>query len=134
MDLRFWLVLVGAFSLNARRVRPSDDEVLEALSELILESQEERGARQTDTEVFDGAFPSFGFDDFQPGENCELVGFEFLNKTECNEVSEIECGLANVTKFRTELVDKCTTVIDKTCDLRMKEVPERKCSERIKKK
>ena len=134
MDLRFWLVLVGAFSLNARRVRPRDDEVLEALSELILESQEARGARQTDSEVFDGAFPSFGFDDFQPGENCELVGFEFLNKTECNEVSEIECALANVTKFRTELVDKCTTVIDKTCDLRMKEVPERKCSERIKKK
>ena len=57
---------------------------------------------------FDGVF---SFDIFQPGENCEPLGFEFLNKTECNKVSEIEWGLVYFGKLPTELVDKCMTMI-----------------------
>ena len=36
-------------------------------------------------------------------EECTLVGFEFKIGEECNEVTEIECGPVNVTKYRQRL-------------------------------
>ena len=148
MDVLVWLVLVSVISLDARRVarrntRKSDDlsdqDILEVLSDIILESEGIRKGRQnSDVELVTGKKQSADQRSirggFVPGERCELIGFEFTNKTECNEIFEIECGPANVTKFRTELVDKCRTVIDKKCNLRMIEVPERKCQERLQNK
>ena len=154
MNVVLWLLIVSAISLEARRgVKRekqkrddlSDEDILEFLSDLILESEGMREGKQLDDVELD-------YDDivdvelvgrrqnadqtrgYSPSSDCILVGFEFLNKTECNEVFEIECAPANVTKFRTELVDKCETVIDQTCNLRMTEVPERKCQERLKQK
>ena len=67
-------------------------------------------------------------------ENCALVGFEFRRGQECNEVKEIECYPVNVTKKRLgelrltnrcnttplsrfELREKCSSLIDKDCDV-----------------
>ena len=106
------------------------------LSDLLSESEGMREGRQVqefepDENRKQLADQSRGF---IPFEECELVGFEFRNATECNEVFEVECGPANVTKYRTELVDKCKTVIDRKCDLRMIEVPQQKCQERLQNK
>ena len=34
---------------------------------------------------------------------CEMTGFEFKRDEVCREVSEPECQMVNVTKFRTQI-------------------------------
>ena len=148
MDLLVWLVLVSALGVEGGRGRSrggyrgdkeisediTDEELLEILSDLILESE---GARKGRSESeFERQVDGFGGtpSGFAPSESCVQVGVEFLNKTECKEVFEIECEDVNVTKYRTEIGDKCETIIDKRCDLRMTEVPEQKCNERMRNK
>ena len=50
-------------------------------------------------------------------EECNLVGFQFNKDDECREVKEVECYAVNVTKYRTELKDRCTSVVDQKCGL-----------------
>ena len=48
-------------------------------------------------------------------EECTLVGFEFKNETECNEVVEVDCYNVNVTKYTVELRERCTSLVDQQC-------------------
>ena len=100
MDILVWLVLVSVISLDARRVAKqgsddlSEEDILEVLSDIILESEGIREGRQnSDVELVTGRKQSADQRSirggFVPGERCDLIGFEFLNKTECNEIFEI---------------------------------------------
>ena len=60
-------------------------------------------------------------------EECTLVGFEFKRGEECEEVKEIDCYPVNVTKFTTELRDKCETIVDRHCELVTVQIPEQVC-------
>ena len=60
-------------------------------------------------------------------EECTLVGFEFKRGEECDEVKEIDCYPVNVTKYTTDLRDKCETVVDRHCELVTVEVPQQIC-------
>lgn len=60
-------------------------------------------------------------------EECTLVGFEFKRGEECEEVKEIDCYPVNVTKFTTELRDKCETIVDRHCELVTVQIPEQIC-------
>ena len=79
------------------------------------------------------------FDDYSDGgaregkqvnenlEECETQGFETRTREECNEVSEIECNPIQVTKYKTEIVQRCKTLTDKKCEVLYTEVPKEKC-------
>ena len=60
-------------------------------------------------------------------EECETQGFETRTREECNEVSEIECNPIQVTKYKTEIVQRCKTLTDKKCEVLYTEVPKEKC-------
>jgi hypothetical protein len=60
-------------------------------------------------------------------EECETQGFETRTREECNEVSEIECNPIQVTKYKTEIVQRCRTLTDKKCEVLYTEVPKEKC-------
>ena len=65
-------------------------------------------------------------------ERCELVGFEFKKGVECGEVFEIECGPTNITKYRYELVPRCSTRVETKCGIKKIEVPKEHCVTRLK--
>ena len=79
------------------------------------------------------------FDDYSDGEaregkqvnenleECETQGFETRTREECNEVSEIECNPIQVTKYKTEIVQRCKTVTDQICEVLNTYVPKEKC-------
>ena len=71
---------------------------------------------------------------FNPDERCEFVGIEFKKGIECGEVTEIECALANVTKTRYELVERCKSKIEQKCSVKTREEPEQHCIERVTKR
>ena len=48
-------------------------------------------------------------------EECTLVGFEFKKGEECREVKEVDCYDVNVTKYRTDLRERCTSLVDQKC-------------------
>ena len=50
-------------------------------------------------------------------EECTLVGFEFKKGEECREVKEVDCYDVNATKYRTELRERCTSLVDQKCEL-----------------
>ena len=50
-------------------------------------------------------------------EECTLVGFEFKKGEECREVKEVDCYDVNVTKYRTDLRERCTSLVDQKCGL-----------------
>ena len=137
MNILLWLTLVYSISLEARN-RPddklSDDDILEALSELISGEDETRIERQVEEFAETFSQSEDQFQPFAPFEKCDLVGYEFRKKEECKEVSEVDCALANVTKTRTELVKKCHTVIEQKCEEIMTEVPQQYCQQRLKNK
>ena len=61
-------------------------------------------------------------------EQCETTGFETRTREECEEVSETECKPITVTKFRTEIVQKCETKTDsRKCNVTYSGVPRQKC-------
>ena len=60
-------------------------------------------------------------------EECETQGFETRTREECNEVSEIDCKPIQVTKYKTEIVQRCRTLTDKKCEVLYTEVPKEKC-------
>ena len=64
-------------------------------------------------------------------EECTLVGFEFKKGEECNEVSEIECYPANVTKMGFELRERCRALVDQKCSLVTVNLPEQKCHQTV---
>ena len=50
-------------------------------------------------------------------EECTLVGFEFKKGEECREVKEVDCYDVNASKYRTELRERCTSLVDQKCGL-----------------
>ena len=112
----------------------SDDDILDVLSDLISASEETRRGRlveDSEENIRESADQTILFNRFI---KCDVVGYEFRKGEECKEVFEIECAPANVTKTRTELVEKCKTTIDQKCGMRITEVPQPHCRQRIKNK
>ena len=81
----------------------------------------------------------FGFSSivpsFSPLEKCETTGFETRTREECEEVTETECRPIMVKKIRTEIVEKCETLLDrKTCNVTYRGVPTQQCSPKTSKR
>ena len=59
---------------------------------------------------------------------CEVTGFETRTREECEEVSKVECKPITLTKYRTEIVNRCTVKIDdQICNVTYTGVPKQKC-------
>ena len=68
-------------------------------------------------------------------EKCETTGFETRTREECEEVTEVECRPIMVKKIRTEIIEKCETLLDrKTCNVTYIGVPKQQCSPRTSKR
>ena len=100
--------------------------MLKALSILLSDSEMNlagpsrvRKGRQLGTDSLAG---------FEQEEVCEQTGFETRKTEECNEVPEIECTPTEVTKFRTDIVSKCKTKNDQSCNITMRELPRQECT------
>ena len=92
-------------------------------------SEEEELDRQT-IRGFSRSTPSFS-----GLEKCETTGFETRTREECEEVIEVECRPIMVKKIRTEIVEKCETLLDrKTCNVTYIGVPKQQCSPRTSKR
>ena len=63
-------------------------------------------------------------------EQCEVTGFETNTREECEEVSETECRPITLTKYRTEIVNKCEVKTDKECDVTFTGKPSQRCEPR----
>ena len=108
----------------------NDDDILEALSDLILSPDSTKQNRQLDNFEFVENIKSER-QTFSSSEKCDLVGFEFKKGVECKEVVEVECGPTNVTKTRYELVNKCKSSIETKCGVTNVEVPQQHCRESL---
>ena len=54
----------------------------------------------------------------------ESLSLAASNREECEEVSETQCKPITLTKYRTEIVNKCETKIDdKTCKVTFSGIP-----------
>jgi hypothetical protein len=152
MNILVWLILVSSagpipradarrFRITARSPRHSrrglsDRDIVDALSRLISDQNEEEESSQFATEMetemkneklregrqFDGFASANG--------DCEITGFETNIREECEEVSTIECKKVNVTEFRTEIKPRCKTLFDQKCNVTYNDVPTQKCSPR----
>ena len=116
-----------------------DDMILKALGKLMEESELRRGKQEFDEEILDFRDTSererIGEQSFNPLEKCQTTGFETRTREECNEVSEIECKPVMVKKIRTEIVEKCETLLDrKTCNVTYTGVPKQQCTPRTSKR
>ena len=117
------------FSRNTRRTstvqqeskHSQDANMLRALSVLLSETglANTRRGRQLGAESLAG---------FQQEEVCEQTGFEIRKREECNEVVETECRPIEVAKIRTEIVNKCKTKSEESCNITMREVPRQECT------
>ena len=138
--MTFWVYLLHKCQVSIRHVRRSssnrnlyhrdprnshrnacDESMLKALSILLSDSEMNlagpsrvRKGRQLGTDSLAG---------FEQEEVCEQTGFKTRKKEECNEVPEIECKTTEVTKFRMDIVSKCKTKNDQSCNITMREVP-----------
>ena len=54
----------------------------------------------------------------------------FSTREECEEVNEIQCKQINVTKYNLEIVTRCETQIDKSCNVTYIDVPTQECKPR----
>ena len=156
MKFLLWLVLVAAINSNPREIirrRHSSsnhngtkkEKILKALSRLMSEekakisrneqnefeedfSEGHRGASESERQIL-------GSPSFNPLEKCETTGFETRTREECKEVSEIECKPIMVKKVRTEIVEKCETLLDRnTCNVTYTGVPKQQCVPRTSKR
>ena len=133
----------------------TDEEILKALSILMSETQQIRteekvsrgGRHEFVDELFDAEeyikeldqqrIRGFGRtgQSFSPLEKCETTGFETRTREECEEVFEVDCKPIQVKKIRTEIVEKCETLLDrKTCNVTYRGVPKQQCSPRTSKR
>ena len=64
---------------------------------------------------------------FSNQEKCEVTGFETRTREECEEAFEIECTPIMVKKIRTEIVEKCETLLDKKCNVTYTGIPKQQC-------
>ena len=60
-------------------------------------------------------------------EECMTNGFETTVSEDCVEVTEDECRPINVTRYRTEIVNRCKTHLDKSCNVTHIDVPHEVC-------
>ena len=83
---------------------------------------------ETERQSFSGALP------FSPLEKCEVTGFETRTREECEEAFEVECRPIQVKKIRTEIYEKCETMLDKKCNVSYTGVPKQQCSPKMSKR
>ena len=97
--------------------------------------QEEDGFDVNDYEDFQDELDGSGDDDKNREgrqgsdslEECETTGFETMVREECQEASEIECNPVTVTRYKSEIVKRCKTLVDKTCNVTYTNVPKEEC-------
>ena len=111
--------------LSLKQENVQEDELVEAL-EFFLSEKEDTDFKTRKLRRGRQSAPD-GLAGFQQDEICEQTGFETRKREECDEVIETECLPIQVTKFRTEIVSKCRTKSDKSCNITMKGVPKQEC-------
>jgi len=109
-----------------------EKKVLEALNILLSETDKNR-PQQTRTRK-GRQLGAGSLDGFQQDEVCEQTGFETRKREECNEKFETECMPIQLTKFRMEIVSKCKTKHDQSCNITMREVPRQECTPTMEKR
>ena len=99
-------------------------DILRKIRKIIDEEAEDGGGGLINENLRDGRrIKDFGEEDeFERQrlgnfEECTLVGFEFKKGEECREVKEVDCYDVNVTKYRTDLRERCTSLVDRKCGL-----------------
>ena len=120
------ILLIFLVKTRSRSSDLNDDDILEALSDLILSQDSTKQNRQLDNFEFVENIKSER-QTFSSSEKCDLVGFEFKKGVECKEV--VECGPINLTKTRYELVNKGKSSIKTKCGVTNVEVPHQHCRE-----
>ena len=63
--------------------------------------------------------------EFDTTETCTTTRTEITTREECKQVVELECK--PVVRFRTEIQNRCTTLVNQDCKVVFKDEPERKC-------
>ena len=54
----------------------------------------------------------------------------FSTREECEEVNEIKCEPINITKYNVEIVERCKTLVDETCNVTYIDVPTQECKQK----
>ena len=141
MNLLLWLILVSSVNSNpgpdawrsqqtsrsSRNTRRelSDDDILKALTILLSEAEQDETKERSEKSRPRPREGRQGFEGVLG--NCETTGFEVRMREECEEVTEIKCEKVNVTKFRSEIVNKCKTLFDQKCNITYSDIPTQKC-------
>ena len=95
----------------------SDQEIMSALSRLLLENKEREELKEEKGTETNKSREGRQFDGFASAAgDCETTGFETKVSEECEEGSNIECKKVNVTQFRTEIKPRCKTLFDQIID------------------
>ena len=108
------------------------DQLVRSLSALISQAREDydyedfgdRGGDQRQERQLPPGLPP---GPFVPQEECDTAGFERRQREVCEEVPELECYPVNVTKYVTEIVNKCSDVVDAGCHVVQVEKPRKEC-------
>ena len=109
----------------------SDEFEFKPASEFDEEDLQEDGFVEADRQSFRGGGGGRGFSNL---ETCEVTGFETRTREECEEAFEVECRPIKVKKIRTEIIEKCETLLDKTCNVSYTGVPKQQCSPKMSKR
>ena len=116
----------------------SDDDIIEALA-ILLSEEVNREGRQHNSEDFErfdlseeedrsrlsNQFARQDFEDVLG--TCTTTGYEVSTREECEEVNEIKCEPINITKYTVEIVNKCKTLVDQSCNVTYIDVPSQRC-------
>ena len=117
--------LVFSHQSRLSSVRDSEREadILRKIRTILDGEAGAGGERLKNENLRDGRrIKDFGEEEFEKQrlgnfEECTLVGFEFKKGEECREVKEVDCYDVNVTKYRTDLRERCTSLVDQKCGL-----------------
>ena len=140
------LVIVGELCLNLSVAEPqrssrtrdlSDDDIIEALAILLSEEVNREGrqnsedferldlSQEEDRSRLNNQFARQDFEDVLG--TCTTTGYEVSTREECEEVNEIKCEPINITKYTVEIVNKCKTQVDQSCNVTYIDVPSQQC-------
>ena len=117
--------------LRLREPRVGRGEHLEEIPDYYSKP---RGENSEDYDDGEGPIPSFiqtsiegaaarSSEDFR--ETCKTIGTEIQTREECKQVVELECKPA--VRFRTEIKNRCKTLVDRDCKVVFKDEPDKKC-------
>ena len=127
-------LLVFTICLHVEGSRKGRKELLDALSLIMSEASQaskvENYEERTADVDLDKSEPlrelrSGDSVEFETSEMCTTTRTEIKTREECEQVVEFDCK--PVVQFRTEIRNRCTTLVDQNCKIVFKDEPVRKC-------